>query len=212
MGISFVDILIQVIFILLVALMAGYIDPVERLKIEQFEQAGKDLCNKLNQDSPEACREYIQGKKIGVLGELSDVGDTVCPRVGAQDSKSCIQAVDRVLGEGSQRPCLKTPLKNSIPPSTRWEVRPEEIIFLGFTPQYLDYLRKRADQKRLAIVQRLQEQVPRSFRLAEIDESFGFIREQGCFHNYSTTWGKYSESELKDAYLSLSPLKAFLKN
>ena len=67
LGISFVDILIQAVFVLLVALMVGYVDPVERLQLKDYAEAGKDLCHKLNKDSPGACREYVEGKEIGVV-------------------------------------------------------------------------------------------------------------------------------------------------
>lgn len=58
-GISFVDILIQAVFILFLALTVGYTDPVNLFKIKEYEQAGRDLCNKVNKDSVKECREII---------------------------------------------------------------------------------------------------------------------------------------------------------
>lgn len=58
-GISFVDILIQAVFILFLALTVGYTDPMNLYKIKEYEQAGRDLCNKVNKDSVVECREVI---------------------------------------------------------------------------------------------------------------------------------------------------------
>ena len=58
-GISFVDILIQAVFILFLALTVGYTDPMNLFKIKEYEQAGRDLCNKVNKDSVTECREVI---------------------------------------------------------------------------------------------------------------------------------------------------------
>lgn len=73
-GISFVDILIQAVFLLLLILMVGYVDPIEQLLYEKVDPAknefngiGKDLCVKLDKDSPRACREFIESTPIGPL-------------------------------------------------------------------------------------------------------------------------------------------------
>jgi hypothetical protein len=58
-GISFVDILIQAVFILFLALTVGYTDPMNLFKIKEYEQAGRDLCNKVNKDSVKECREVL---------------------------------------------------------------------------------------------------------------------------------------------------------
>ena len=43
-GISLVDILIQVVFVLFIALIAGYEDPEIMLRNSKFEDAGRELC------------------------------------------------------------------------------------------------------------------------------------------------------------------------
>jgi hypothetical protein len=58
-GISFVDILIQAVFILFLAVTIGYVDPTKLLKIKEYEQVGRDLCNKVNKDSVKECREIV---------------------------------------------------------------------------------------------------------------------------------------------------------
>jgi hypothetical protein len=215
MGISFVDILIQAVFVLLVALMAGYIDPADRLKIKEWEEAGKDLCvKKLNRDSPEACREYVKDQQIGVTGPFDGIGADVCKRLGAATTAECFAAIDSKFEKGSQLPCLKAPSQNTTQSSMIWEVRsPDEIVFIGFTSQYMDYLRERADLQRLAQSQPIQEQVPKQFKLSEIESTFGFIREAGCFHDYRIRRpGRYNDADLREAISAIQSLKRILAN
>ena len=42
-GISFADILIQTVFLLLLILIVGYVDPIERLKIKEYEDKRNEL-------------------------------------------------------------------------------------------------------------------------------------------------------------------------
>jgi hypothetical protein len=211
LSVSFIDILIQAVFVLLISLMIGYIDPVDRLKISQYEQAGKDLCNKLNKDSPEACQEYIADKNIGVISGLDGVGTEVCKRLGAKNREECLDAINREFSKGSQLPCLKAPSQNSTLKSTTWEIKnPEEVVFLGFTPQYFDYLRERKDDRRAELARSLNEKAPLKFRPSEIEATFAFIREPNCFHDYRYTWtGKHSDQELKSALSAIWRLKEF---
>jgi hypothetical protein len=112
MGISFVDILIQAVFVLLVALMVGYIDPAEQ-KIEKYHAAGLDLCVKLKQNSPEACREYVKDREIGLTGKFDGIGSDVCTRLGATTLAECQAVLDSKFEKGSQLPCLKALSQNS---------------------------------------------------------------------------------------------------
>jgi hypothetical protein len=212
MGISFVDILIQAVFVLLLALMVGYIDPAEMEKIEKYEAAGKDLCVKLKQPgSPEACREYVKDQKIGLIGEFDGIGTDVCKRLGATTIAECQAALDSKFEKGSQLPCLKAPSQNSYQPSTKWEIRsPNEIVFKGFFSQYKDYLQERGDSARLAQVLRWEGQVSKSFTPNEIKSAFGFIREPACFHEVSIDWTvQISSEEMKVARQSLWYLRGF---
>ena len=211
LGVSFIDILIQAVFVLLVALMIGYIDPVDRLKIELYEQVGLDLCTKLNKDSPEACREFIEGHEIGLVNGFNGVGNEVCRRVQAKTAKECIDAIDSILANGSQLPCLKTVSQNSVPPSTEWEIKsPDEIIFNRFTINYLNYLKNKEDRSRLDLASRIQDRAPISFKPSEIEGSFSFIRESNCFHEYSAPkTGRYTDNELIVAKSSLWRLRQF---
>lgn len=215
MGISFVDILIQAVFVLLVAFMVGYIDPAEKVKTEKYAAAGLDLCVKLiNKDSPEACREYVKDQQIGLTGGFDEIGTDVCRRLGATTLTECQAALDSKFEKGSQLPCLKAPSQSTTQASMVWEVRsPDEIVFIGFTSQYFDYLRERGDRQRLAQSQPIQEQVPKQFKLSEIEPTFGFIREAGCFHDYRIRRpGRYSDADLREAISAIQPLKKILAN
>lgn len=211
MGISFVDVLIQAVFVLLIALMVGYIDPAQMEKIEKYAAAGLDLCVKLKQGSPEACREYVKDQQVGLTGEFDGIGTDVCKRLGATTLAECRAALDSKFEKGSQLPCLKAPSQNSYQPSTQWEIRsPDEIVFKGFFSQYKDYLQERGDSARLAQVQRLEGQVSRSFTPNEIKSAFGFIREPTCFHEVSYRWtGQLSRAEIDAAIQAFWYLKKF---
>ena len=224
MGISFVDILIQAVFVLLIALMAGYIDPLERIKIEQYEQVGKDLCTKLNKDNPIACRDYVQGKQVNFEDPISRpkieayavLGRELCDKLNKENPATCTEflvgkQINATRGDdkGSQLPCLKAISQNSIPISTIWEIQsPNEIAFIKFTPQYLEYIRE--DKDRFAYVQRIQAQSQLRLKPSEVNSLFGFIRQQKCFHEVLINWkGGYSQEDLQEARRSIWKLRAF---
>ena len=79
-GISFVDILIQAVFLLFIALTVGYQDPVIIERIREYEAFGKDLCNKANKDSVKECREVIEPVVDKAIGK----GLSLCipPKIG----------------------------------------------------------------------------------------------------------------------------------
>jgi len=62
MGISFIDILIQAIFLLFLGMTVGYMDPTDK----EYTQLGKDMCIRINKDSVKACRDNLE-KGIGYL-------------------------------------------------------------------------------------------------------------------------------------------------
>jgi hypothetical protein len=120
-GISFVDILIQAVFILFLALTVGYTDPMNLFKIKEYEQAGRDLCNKVNKDSVKECREVID------------------------------PIIDKELNKGMLALCIKPESSDRSVVTARFIVTsPTETKFLGFTPQYFTYLEKKGDKERLA--------------------------------------------------------------
>jgi hypothetical protein len=211
LGFSFVDILIQAVFVLLVALMVGYVDPLEKLQLKDYAEAGKDLCQKLNKDSPVACREYVEGKAIGVVNGLEGVGPEICNRLKAANREQCLEALNNFIDKGSQATCLKAPSRNRVEFSMRWEIRtPDEMIFRGFTEPYLRYLREKQDHARLSTAESIQEKVPLQLKPAEVAKVFEFIREANCFHassSYQT--GKFNSDDVKEARLALEKLRAF---
>jgi hypothetical protein len=119
-GISFVDILIQAVFILFLALTVGYNDPVIMLNIKEYAEAGKDLCSKMNKGSVKECKEVLE------------------------------TMIEKEKGKSALALCLKPISDNKSTLSARWTViSPTEIKFFGFTPQFYEYLEKNGDTERL---------------------------------------------------------------
>jgi hypothetical protein len=119
-GISFVDILIQAVFLLFIALTIGYVDPIQRLRVKEFEQVGKDLCTRVNKDDPRECRQLIE------------------------------PVVEREFGKGKLALCLRVDGKNRSVTSARFVVvSPTEARFIEFTSAYLQYLEEKGDNVRL---------------------------------------------------------------
>jgi hypothetical protein len=119
-SISFVDILIQTIFLLLLLLFVGYLDPLEKLKIQSEVSAGRDYCNKKYPNNPIACKQDLdnQAKNLASLSNLS--------------------------------PCLSTTkvaVNTSIILKIANE---NEFYFEKFTPEYNKYLAEKNDSVRLA--------------------------------------------------------------
>jgi hypothetical protein len=119
-GISFVDILIQAVFLLFLALTVGYTDPLEKIKTQEYAQMGEDLCKKSNKKSVQACREYLD------------------------------PILDREKGKSALALCLKPISDNQPTMSAQFLITsPTEVSFGGFTPEFLAYLKKNNDETRL---------------------------------------------------------------
>ena len=181
-GISFVDILIQAVFLLLLILIVGYVDPIESLKIKEYEDIGKDLCVKINKDSPKACREYVEKTQIGPVGnnEFGKIGSDVCKKLGKNSAKDCNDALDKVY---SLWPCIESRDGVRSPWIARWEINTLTTAkFIGFSDEYLNHLNNKADSKRLEMVRALEPMRGSQMTALEIEEKFGFVREKSCFH------------------------------
>ena len=220
-GISFVDILIQAVFVLLLALMVGYMDPIQKLSLEklsEYGQVGKDLCHKLNKNSVAACREITEiVVQFGPNDEaMKNFGDDICKRLKAKDLDDCKVKAKKILSNQSLFPCLGSVSGNAIPFSTQWELMSlEEIIFKGFTQDYKNYINKNHDVRKISAVSDLEKISGRKYKLDNIESSFGFIREADCFHSYQLTWvgiNVNSTQELSPAYSALNRLKVFSEN
>lgn len=197
-GISFADILIQAVFVLLLALIVGYVDPVEKLQIKEFEEVGKDLCKKLNKDSIEACREFIKINEIGVTTntKFNQVGSDVCAKLNISDPIKCSSELEELLGKNNLRPCIKSNSKTSITPSIYWIIHaPDDIEFDGFSSEYLQYVQDDLDRSQKSL--EMNKIAGKHFRANEIKEKFDFVRESTCFHSYSLNRkGAYSDSQI----------------
>ncbi len=179
-GISFVDILIQAVFLLFIALTVGYQDPEVIEKIREYEAFGKDICNKVNKSSVKECREVIE------------------------------PTVDKAFGKGLAV-CIKPTQPNQYILSARFIVlSPKEIEFIEFTPDYISYLKEKNDEERLRIIKSVGKGV---YSVEKITSTFGFIREDKCFHNVTVrNWkGPWEQETLMPAFRELSKLQTISK-
>lgn len=211
-GISFVDILIQAVFVLLIALIVGYVDPPVKIEMEQgseYGQIGKDLCHKLNKDSLQACREHIEGKKVSVDSpsktQYSGIGEDFCRSIGAKNSEECRERAIKELARLS--PCLKPINEFRIASSLSFSLKsPSQLEFLGFSPDFLGRLKTENDLNRLQKARDIT--VKAIFEPGQINAVFGFIREKNCFHQINVSRpGRYSDEDLKDAQAAISLLR-----
>lgn len=211
-GISFVDILIQAVFVLLIALIVGYVDPLVRIEMEQgseYGQIGKDLCHKLDKDSLQACREHIEGKKVSVDSSsktrYSGIGEDFCRSIGAANLEECRQRAIKELARLS--PCLKPINEFQIASSLSFSLQsPSQLEFRGFSPRFLRRLEIENDLNRLQKARDIT--VKAIFEPGQINAVFGFIREKNCFHRINVNRpGRYSDEDLKDAQAAIGSLR-----
>lgn len=181
-GISFVDILIQAVFLLFIALTVGYQDPVVIERIKEFAEAGKDLCNKVNKGSIKECVE--------VLGPVAE----------KEREKGTVKLV----------PCMKPTSETSLSVTARFlVVSPQTVRFEGFTDTYRDYLKNNNDEFRFNKSQQIR---PAEFTIGEIESMFGFVREKNCFHSIVADISlpnQYQRKELQPAFGVIGRLRRF---
>lgn len=175
-GISFVDILIQAVFILFIALTVGYLDPIERFKIKDYAEAGKDLCNKVNKDSVKECREIID------------------------------PIIEKELNKGMLALCIKPESTDRSVVTARFIITsPTEARFLGFSPQYMNYLEKKGDLDRSSKAKLLS---PGTYKIGSIDQNFSFLMESKCIHtvliDFEGTLNRQEIDEIRRTLLKLN--------
>lgn len=199
MGISFVDILIQAVFLLLLILMVGYVDPVVQNNFE-FHEAGKDLCNKINKDSPIGCIEFIKDKEVAVRspGEKTiDPSKDFCAK-RKLSPKECKSTLDQMAENGSLFPCL-TPISKSQPTRATYFVihAPGEIEFIKFSNEYLKYLAEQKFSEKLTKAEVISKSTKKMYSASEVAAYFDFVKEESCFHESSVGRpGKFSDIDL----------------
>lgn len=179
-GISFVDILIQAVFILFLAVTIGYTDPMNLFKIKEYEQVGRDLCNKVNKDSVKECREVID------------------------------PIVDKELNKGMLALCIKPESSDRSAVTARFIITsPTEARFLGFTPQYMNYLEKKGDIDRYQKAKLLS---PGIYKIGSIDQNFSFLMEPKCIHTISSDFeGTLNRQEIDEIRKTILRLNSKLK-
>lgn len=163
-GISLVDILIQIVFVLFIALIAGYEDPENRLRKSEFEEAGRELCDTgpSGRDSIKKCVEDFQK-----LEEVNGKADTENGKLVA-----CMPKSDRMHTNYA--------FKYTIVKRDSLKIDKATIYFDGFTKEYFDYLNEHKMEKSLKSANAIK---PGSvISVSELEENFGFIREADCYH------------------------------
>jgi hypothetical protein len=210
MGISFVDILIQAVFLLLLILMVGYVDPVEQVKFE-FSEAGKDLCNKLNKDSPQACVEFIQDKNVNVSKpgpKPVDPAEDFCKKrkLSPEDCKSTL---DKMADNVNLWPCIPPTSTSQLTRSIYWIARaPGEIEFSRFSNEYIKYLKENDFSDKLKKVDAINASGKKIYSPSEVISTFGFIKEELCFHEYGISRpGKFSDADLSRDFEAIRSLR-----
>ena len=216
MGISFVDILIQAVFLLLLILMVGYVDPLEKVKVELYAAAGKDLCKKLNKDTPKACVEDTRDRDLKLSNpgpKEKDITEDFCKK-RKLSKEECVAKLDQLASNISVWPCIPPTSKSQLKvSSTLWSVHaPDKIEFIRFTAEYLSYL----EEKGLVDVKKRVDSINSSskkfYAPSEIFATFGFLREETCFHEYFYGRpGKFSDEDLRPELQALSALRGFSK-
>ena len=216
MGISFVDILIQAVFLLLLILMVGYVDPLEKVKVELYAAAGKDLCNKLNKDTPKACVEFTKDKELKASNqgpkENSTTEDFCKKRKLSKDE--CTAKLDQLANNISVWPCIPPSSKSQLKVnSTLWTIHaPNSIEFIRFTNEYLSYLEEKGFNEIKKQVYSINSTSKKIYTPSEISFTFAFLREETCFHEYSYRRpGKFSDDDLLTELQALSKLRGFSK-
>lgn len=213
MGISFVDILIQAVFLLLLILMVGYVDPLDQIKFE-FYEAGKDLCKKINKDTPQACVEYIKDKEIKVSTpgpKDKDPSEDFCNK-RKLSREECKAKLDQLADNISLWPCIPPSSKSQLTvSSTLWTIHaPGQIEFNRFTDNYLAYIDKKGFTEIQKRVDAIKSSSKKFYTPADIALTFGFLREETCFHEYLVERpGKFSDSDLRGERQALRSLRGF---
>ena len=160
-GFSLVDILIQALFVLFIALTIGYVDPEDREKTEIYERVGRDLCEKSYTQSTKKCVEDY------------------------------LRAMDKFDKDNSQKITQKSGNLNACIPLSSISAEksiifswasPDSIRFLNFTPAYYNYLNQ-TDVHKINVVKNLSEN--QVIDLSEIESKFGFVREKECWHDWN---------------------------
>ncbi len=112
-SISFIDVFVQALFLLLLLLTVGYMDPLDRLKIAKEREAGADFCKKHFPDDPVGCQQMREK----VLSEWT--------------------------GKSKLNPCLTPNSNQDVPQTVEFHILgPDQVDFRGFTTDYRRYLKQ----------------------------------------------------------------------
>lgn len=161
-GLSLVDILLQAVFLLFVALVIGYEDPQIRLLQSEYQIAGRDLCQKdgPGRDSVTKCVEDLKRAKE------------------FRNKHSGANAANLFA-------CMPKDKTSTKPAASFSLLTSSSFRFNEFTSDYYAYLTERSDTQRLAAAKSVRPGTVLSS--AEIEKVFYFVREAECYHDTSSS-------------------------
>ena len=189
-GLSFVDILIQFLFVIFIAYLV-ILD--EKKGSEEHAQIGKDFCVKVRKDSPLACREVIDkfvppGPKS--KDDTASIGPwpdwvKVCKEANISDPEDCIAKINESLALMPMAYCLEPRNKDKTLAtlSVRWRVEDNDsAVLVEFSKEYRRYLESRNDVGRLDKVAELEKKKLMRFSATEIMDAVKFMVQPDCAH------------------------------
>jgi hypothetical protein len=121
--------------------------------------------------------------------------------------------LDELSRDASLFPCIAHISKSQLSYSTYWIIHsPGEIEFDTFSTPYMRYLKEKGFDEKLKKVSAINLSGKKLYKPSEIDSTFGFIREDSCFHEYHIErTGKFADSDLLKERAALRSLRVFEK-
>ena len=205
------DILLQAVFLLFIALIIGYQDPKTLILIKDYQEFGKDLCTKKNTDSLAQCKEQIIEDD-----KYAGVGRKLCSGKFQNNEKCIKHYLDAIeansKSKGNLVACMPiaTTLDETYPAAVFKIYGKDVIQFINFTQEYKNYLTEHNDQVRLDKVSAISENY--KFSPDAIESTFGFIRQDDCFHKPRFISGNSSLSQLEWVQAIRSVSSSFKKS
>lgn len=195
-GLSFVDILIQFLFVLFIAYLVIL---EEKNGQKDYAELGKDFCNKVEKDSFKPCRQVFDKIPFFVkkpppepvtpepTEEPWPGAITACQDAGISDPRDCVAKVNSLLALMPMRYCLEpNPSKTIASISVEWTIVNDNgsasAVFFGFTSGYKAYLKSMSDRGREERVNELETRIGERFSTKEIVEEFSFMVQKECAH------------------------------
>lgn len=157
-GLTLIDIFIQLIFLLLGILLYIYADDFSIEKWEKFSRDGRSVYGADFSESWEKIPSKIKEKGKG------DTPGAVIVRASAPGLVACLDKTSQI-------------------PSAKFRLTENGIVFLGFTPKFFDYI-KSNHPDRLPRIHELTDS-RRTYQPDQLRAEFSVLRVPGC-QNFSS--------------------------